>query len=116
MDRVAYCNPDGIVRYAADTVDVQREQICCKTAEFPDMPVRNVTGDVELTRRRSLVRTQHRPLRKTGVLQVKCFCDTAPRWYIGALLHHPYITGSYPSASHIALATSSPMPGSWCPG
>jgi len=28
-------------------------------------------GDAELTRRRTLVRTQHRPLTKSGILQVK---------------------------------------------
>ena len=66
-----YCNRDGTVRYAADIVDVRRRQKCCKTAELPDMPVRNKMEDVELTRRRSPVRTQHRPLRKSGTLQVK---------------------------------------------
>jgi hypothetical protein len=57
-----YFNQDGMVRYAADIGSVRRRQKCCKTAELPDMPVRNATEDVELTRRRSLVRTQHRPL------------------------------------------------------
>jgi hypothetical protein len=66
-----YCNQNGTVRYAADTVDVQRRQKCCKTAELPDVPVRNVMEDAELTRRRPLVRTQHRPLRKSSILQVK---------------------------------------------
>ncbi len=57
-----YCNLDGTVPYAADIESVRRRQKCCKTADLPDMPVRNVTGHAELTRRRSLVRTQHRPL------------------------------------------------------
>jgi hypothetical protein len=57
-----YCNRDGTVRYAADIRSVRRRQKCCKTADLPNMPVRNITGDAELTRRRSLVRTQHRPL------------------------------------------------------
>src|SRR3712207_1189871 len=62
--RFEYCNQDGTLRYPADTVNVRRRQKCCKTAELPDMPVRNETRDGDLTRRRSLVRTQHRPLRK----------------------------------------------------
>jgi hypothetical protein len=66
-----YCNRDGTARYAADIVNVRRRQKCCKTAELPDMPVRNEMGDAELTRRRSLVRTQHRPLLKVLYLQVK---------------------------------------------
>jgi hypothetical protein len=59
-----YSNRDSTVRYAADIVDVRRGQKCCKTAELPDMPVGNNMEDVELTRRRTLVRTQHRPLLK----------------------------------------------------
>jgi hypothetical protein len=51
-----YCNRDGTVRYAAELGSVRRRQKCCKTADLPDMPVRNVTGHAELTRRRSLVR------------------------------------------------------------
>ena len=50
-----YCNRDSTVRYAADIGSVRRRQKCCKTAELPDMPVRNVMVDAELTRR-SLVR------------------------------------------------------------
>jgi hypothetical protein len=51
-----YCNGDAAVRYAADTVHVRRRQQSCKTAELPEMPVRNEMGDVKFTRRRSLVR------------------------------------------------------------
>jgi hypothetical protein len=51
-----YCNRDGTVRYAAELGSVRRRQKCCETADLPDMPVRNVTGHAELTRRRSLVR------------------------------------------------------------
>jgi hypothetical protein len=66
-----YCNQDGTVPYAADTVDVQRRQKCCNTTELPDMPVRNEMEDVELTRRRPLVRTQHRPLGDSDTSQAK---------------------------------------------
>jgi hypothetical protein len=66
-----YCNQDDTVRYAADTANARRRQKCCKTAELPDMLVRNEMEDVVLTRRRSLVRTQHRPLEKVADLQVK---------------------------------------------
>jgi hypothetical protein len=66
-----YCNRDGTVRYAADKANVRCRQKCCKTTDLPNVPVRNVMGDVELTRRRTLVRTQHRPLRKSSILQVK---------------------------------------------
>jgi hypothetical protein len=66
-----YCNRDSTVPYAADIIHDRRRQKCCKTAELPDMPVRNEMEDVQLTRRRTLVRTQHRPLRKSDTLQVK---------------------------------------------
>ena len=36
-----YCNQDGMVRYAADTENIRRRQKCCKTADLPDMAVRN---------------------------------------------------------------------------
>ena len=51
----SYGNQDGTVRYAANTVDVQRRQKSCKTAEIPDMPVRNEMEDVELPVRSSLM-------------------------------------------------------------
>jgi len=58
-----YCNQDDTLRYSADTVDIRCRRKCCKMAELPDTSVLNVMRDAELTRRRSLVRTQHRPLR-----------------------------------------------------
>ena len=66
-----YCNRDGTVRYVADTVDLQCRQKRCKTARSPDIPVRDERGDVELIRKRSLVRVQAGSLSKIAVLQVK---------------------------------------------
>ncbi len=39
-----YCNQNGRVRYATDTVDVRQRQKCCKTAKLPDTPVGNEMG------------------------------------------------------------------------
>jgi hypothetical protein len=78
-----YCNRDGTVRYAVDLVHGRHRQKCCKTAELPDMPARNDMGDVELTRR-TLVRTQHRPLGKLADLQVKLEHKLKPRRKSGA--------------------------------
>jgi len=66
MGRDVYCNRDGTVRYAADIIHVRRRQKCYKTTELTDMPVRKVTGDEELTRRRSLVRTSIAQLEKAA--------------------------------------------------
>jgi len=57
------CTATGTVRFGTkrhSTCSAQAK--CYKTAKLPDMPVRIVTGDAELAKKRSLVRTQHRPL------------------------------------------------------
>jgi hypothetical protein len=70
-----YCNRTATGTVQFGTRRTQRMpdvgKIAGKTTELPDMPVRNELGDMELTRRGPLVRIQHRPLKKSGILQVK---------------------------------------------
>ena len=84
------CNRDST---EPNKVGFASEPKCWETAQIGGLPnktERSRRAPTELTRRRTLVRAQHRPLRKSSILQVKHRTSRRNGKPILALLLQPY--------------------------
>ena len=107
-------NPDDTRRYLADWRPRPGLKNQPRYVGFADAATRSECPASALTRTRSPVRTQHRPLRKSGILQVKRSTSERAGIRFAALMLQPEQRCPYDSATSIASAAESCISGSTC--